>query len=118
MAQRAPRNSQRDVARKKALLQNKIRGISRANKEELLIRAAIRDSVTGGDIVQTAIIPRGDNPRIVNISPDQTLDERKREVVREALSHLGDRDRDELLLAAGLRHGATAADIMQTTNEA
>ncbi|RWA08787.1 hypothetical protein EKO27_g6321 [Xylaria grammica] len=113
MAQPIHRNPQAQAARKMAFIIEKIQVIGPAKKEELLIQAAIRDSVTGGDICQTAIPARGDRPRIVNRYTGQSLDDLKREVAREALSHLGRYDRDQLLLRAGLRNNSTAGDILR-----
>ncbi|TGJ85434.1 hypothetical protein E0Z10_g3305 [Xylaria hypoxylon] len=118
MAQQTRRNNHAEVTRKTALLQEKIQVIDQAKKEELLVQAALRDSVTGGDILQTAIPARGNKPRETSNNDNQSLEDHKKEVVLEALSHLGVNDRDELLLAAGLRRDATAGDIIQAAIDA
>ncbi|KAI1428830.1 hypothetical protein F5Y12DRAFT_636072 [Xylaria sp. FL1777] len=118
MAQRARRNDHVEVARKTAMLQEKIQVIDQDKKEQLLVQAALRDTATAGEILQTAIEPRGDNPTSTNKNDNQSRGSRKEQVIREALSHLRGGDRDELLLAAGLRHDATGGDIIQAAIEA
>ncbi|KAK5629354.1 hypothetical protein RRF57_005069 [Xylaria bambusicola] len=88
----------------------RIRAFSPATKEDLLVRAALRDAATGGDILQTAIAYRPENPTTVALTNhNPTFEELAEQLIREALNYL-----DGLLLAAGLRNDATAGDIIQT----
>ncbi|KAI3340427.1 hypothetical protein F4824DRAFT_497379 [Ustulina deusta] len=119
MSQLARRTGHLQVARRRALLRENIQAISQAKKEELLVAAGIRDYATGGDILQTAIEYRDDNVNTRTRANDPRWGRSRAErLIRDALSYLGRGDRDELLLEAGLRNGATADDIFQAAIDA
>ncbi|KAI1294013.1 hypothetical protein F5Y03DRAFT_399760 [Xylaria venustula] len=107
------RNHQCSVARMTTFLQDKIRTLTRANKEELLVQAALQDFATGGDILQTAIPYRNTSSKETTDNSGQDQSTRAERMVREALSYLPNRERDELLLAAGLRNDATRGSIIR-----
>ncbi|KAI0974940.1 hypothetical protein F4678DRAFT_485892, partial [Xylaria arbuscula] len=112
------RNHHSSVARMSTLLQAKIRAINQATKEELLVQAALQDFATGGDILQTAIPYRNHNPNRTTSNSGQDQATRAERMVREALSCLPNRERDELLLAAGLRNDATRGTIIRAALDA
>ncbi|KAI1354307.1 hypothetical protein F5Y01DRAFT_311872 [Xylaria sp. FL0043] len=113
MAQQVRRNDRGEVARKKAMLQEKIQAIDPAKREELLVQAALRNSATAGDIIQAGIDQRGNTPKNSTNNNNQDADARTEQLIREALTDLPSADRDELLLAAGLRDDPTGGDIAQ-----
>ncbi|KAI0513187.1 hypothetical protein F5B22DRAFT_647999 [Xylaria bambusicola] len=111
----ARRNDHDGVIRRTAILQVRIRAFSTATKEDLLVRAALRDGATAGDILQTAIDHRPENPtNVAPMNPNPTFEELVEHIIRESLSYLDNEFRDLLLLDAGLRDDATAGDIIQT----
>ncbi|KAI0424899.1 hypothetical protein F5Y09DRAFT_347236 [Xylaria sp. FL1042] len=118
MVQQARRNHYAEVVRRTTLLQEKMQAIRPAKKDELLVRAALRDSATAGEILQTAIDYRGNKPRNSANNNIQSVDDHKERVIREAMAYLNGHDRDELLLAAGLRDDATGGDIIQAAIDA
>ncbi|KAI1281799.1 hypothetical protein F5Y07DRAFT_395648 [Xylaria sp. FL0933] len=114
MAQQVRRNDRGEVARKKAMLQEKIQAIDPAKREELLVQAALRNSATAGDIIQAGIDQRDRNkPKNSTNNNNQDAGARTEQLIREALTDLPSADRDELLLAAGLRDDTTGGDIAQ-----
>ncbi|KAI3327893.1 hypothetical protein HD806DRAFT_549798 [Xylariaceae sp. AK1471] len=95
------------------LVRRELQDIDKDEKAELLVDCGLRDSATGGDICQTSIPYRGGNagPRF-----DGTWgNERKKAVLREALSHMSHNELtlDGLLESAAARLDANGGAIIQ-----